>query len=1215
MKKFFLFVSMIFSCFYLTFVKAETKYECPINTIQCGSSECSCMDAKPDNSKLLCKSGWANIDGECYEKAIPKYQNIKTCPDGYKEYKDGCIANQKSNSSAASCETGYVLIGGNCYKKISKSKIFNKCLLSIKCTGNMSCECRSYVSTLSAVKTCKNGFTKVGNECYAHKGYIITTKTLCENDEILYEDGCRKKEADSDAKQCPDGYIIKDNNCYKVYPFNVVEENVEFNNDVKSDENIIDNTAEDYKLNNHKYGLVVGDSYQLLVMYGNGNYIKKIDNNNQKYNIKKINIEQENINISWKSSDENVVVVDEEGKITAISQGKATITASISGQQLNCDVLVIEPIEKKEVNYTEKIEFIEPKISMGTDDIKNINIEDSQQIIYKSSDESIAEIDSNGNISAKKAGEVTINAISSDGKISASSKIVIESPSIDSSEIPVSKIEDFDVSYKCKPIEETSGTVINNICSGKYVLSINKGNADNVYVIIDGKRIDLNNREEYELLDNFFEKEIVVEAIKQSEVKSKTITLSIDNDKPTIPNSQLKVIDENGVILEKNVVSNEDIWWGNFEANDETSGIDYFEISEDCNEENIQRVDNYFVHSIDKNNAYNKTYCLRSVDKAGNKSDWSQKYVFKIDKKNPTVDVIRKDKGYVKSANIKIKLSDRDSGLDLKKEDLKMYLSNSSTSLKGGQWINYTNDTTITIGKNLTGEYYLFIKDIKDKSGNSLEYGDRIISGVKYHLIGTFKFDNTPPTVPNVSLYRWNNNSDPNPTTNNKLNLYTVNDISDKNIFVLPQSTDNRNGEIYYIFSTAGATENINDRKQNYRNILANGISTIKYKACDSLNNCSKYSEEYKIVIVKNKTIVNSLNNRSFKISTVDKDRKLVGNVSGKQTVMQNFGITFDNNNKINYIYYSYPSYATILKNEKFDSKKYIHLYQTHIMQTKPNKKDTKIIYLNNAGHGSNFDILSNNGENIVALTNTDSFIKTNSAGSINGGSISILESTFKFKNVKSNSKSSWTDANNDKNLNVIKTRFGCTKNSVVDYDRCYNKNNNFYEAENGTTIYNLYSSYDKKNNLIGVMKGFTLYIYNYEDFVNNSIYRSASNNKTYVRNYNDLKYFEKYFKCNDIFDKWGATQNFILHDGYLYMLNGTNKNNYNAITAINILSGNKKTISFSVEDINNAINKNKDLSKAEPEGIKIYNDKIYIGVYYKYKGDNNKYSAILSLG
>ena len=77
------------------------------------------------------------------------------------------------------------------------------------------------------------------------------------------------------------------------------------------------------------------------------------------------------------------------------------------------------------------------------------------------------------------------------------------------------------------------------------------------------------------------------------------------------------------------------------------------------------------------------------------------------------------------------------------------YLSTSNSDFIKGKWIKYTSGESINIGQGLTGEYYLYVKEVEDVNGNKSIGGKKvIIDGKKYHRFGKYKFNN------DVSEYR-----------------------------------------------------------------------------------------------------------------------------------------------------------------------------------------------------------------------------------------------------------------------------------------------------------------------------------------------------------------------------------------------------------------------------------------------------------------------------
>lgn len=102
--------------------------------------------------------------------------------------------------------------------------------------------------------------------------------------------------------------------------------------------------------------------------------------------------------VTWSSSDEKVVTVIE-GLLTPHVKGTATITASYRGFRFTCKVTV----KQSEINRT--------KISIKVGKTYTLNITGSDKNVqWKSSNTSVAKINTRGIVTAKKAGKVTITA-------------------------------------------------------------------------------------------------------------------------------------------------------------------------------------------------------------------------------------------------------------------------------------------------------------------------------------------------------------------------------------------------------------------------------------------------------------------------------------------------------------------------------------------------------------------------------------------------------------------------------------------------------------------------------------------------------------------------------------------------------------------------------------------------------------------------------------
>ena len=114
------------------------------------------------------------------------------------------------------------------------------------------------------------------------------------------------------------------------------------------------------------------------------------------------------LELEWVSSNEEVATVDESGLVTAVDVGEAEITVSVKDQELSatCKVTVENPV--KDIEVPEELEF-----TVG-DEAKKIEAkvlpEDAvgYELRYESSDEKIATVDENGNVTPVAKGECVI---------------------------------------------------------------------------------------------------------------------------------------------------------------------------------------------------------------------------------------------------------------------------------------------------------------------------------------------------------------------------------------------------------------------------------------------------------------------------------------------------------------------------------------------------------------------------------------------------------------------------------------------------------------------------------------------------------------------------------------------------------------------------------------------------------------------------------------
>ena len=123
--------------------------------------------------------------------------------------------------------------------------------------------------------------------------------------------------------------------------------------------------------------------------------------------------------VKWSSSNEAVAAVDSNGKVTAKKAGTAVITATSSnGKTAGCTVTV----KQKEIAITgislnkSTTSITEGESETLTATITPLNATGDKTVKWSSSNEAVAAVDSNGKVTAKKAGTAVITATSSNGK-------------------------------------------------------------------------------------------------------------------------------------------------------------------------------------------------------------------------------------------------------------------------------------------------------------------------------------------------------------------------------------------------------------------------------------------------------------------------------------------------------------------------------------------------------------------------------------------------------------------------------------------------------------------------------------------------------------------------------------------------------------------------------------------------------------------------------
>ena len=118
--------------------------------------------------------------------------------------------------------------------------------------------------------------------------------------------------------------------------------------------------------------------------------------------------------IAWASSRPEVATVDDNGKVTAVGNGEAIITAtSVNGVQGKCTVTVVTPVTGVQVEPSTLTLKIGDTQTLSTS-IKPENATD-KTIVWASSRPDVATVDNNGKVTAVGSGEAIITATSTNG--------------------------------------------------------------------------------------------------------------------------------------------------------------------------------------------------------------------------------------------------------------------------------------------------------------------------------------------------------------------------------------------------------------------------------------------------------------------------------------------------------------------------------------------------------------------------------------------------------------------------------------------------------------------------------------------------------------------------------------------------------------------------------------------------------------------------------
>ena len=121
-----------------------------------------------------------------------------------------------------------------------------------------------------------------------------------------------------------------------------------------------------------------------------------------------------NKTVSWSSGSNSIATVDQNGKVTAVSKGNTTITASIDGFQATCSVTVMIAATSVTLNKTSlTLEKGGEETLIAT---VNPSEADDKSVSWSSSNMGVATVDQSGKVSAVGGGTATITVKTANGK-------------------------------------------------------------------------------------------------------------------------------------------------------------------------------------------------------------------------------------------------------------------------------------------------------------------------------------------------------------------------------------------------------------------------------------------------------------------------------------------------------------------------------------------------------------------------------------------------------------------------------------------------------------------------------------------------------------------------------------------------------------------------------------------------------------------------------
>ncbi len=138
-----------------------------------------------------------------------------------------------------------------------------------------------------------------------------------------------------------------------------------------------------------------------------------------------------NKNVTWESSDTSVATVSTDGVVTAVSNGTATITVTTvdGSHKATCTVTVAIPVAVKGISLNKtSVTFNSAGQALGLEATVAPSNADNKNIVWTTSNGSVAVVSSSGVVTAVGNGTATITVTTEDGNYTAECEVTVEIP-------------------------------------------------------------------------------------------------------------------------------------------------------------------------------------------------------------------------------------------------------------------------------------------------------------------------------------------------------------------------------------------------------------------------------------------------------------------------------------------------------------------------------------------------------------------------------------------------------------------------------------------------------------------------------------------------------------------------------------------------------------------------------------------------------------------